>query len=529
MKKFFPMQKPNFEPLLIFTHKGETTSSSKRDEFLNQFPKYVFKTPNPNAIPSNVAIEGLDPFIKGQHSEYNFMLALYVDYSNKWYTLSKQIHACRYADAYQIREQAKYIIAEYESCLTFYQNELDKIHETLDKIAQFREFVCQSGENSYVNIAAFFEDFLNIQDKHKEEFNHQLILLRNKIKMFNENYTLHIIPPDPSNLYQNFIYPTSRTGRIFQRFLNHIETIQYNDFQQIVNALSSPELECSENIDEKSVSQSMTCDQIDSSSKPRRNSISVRSPNTISLQSSRKYNYSSPSHKLPDLQEKKAQENIELISESNKCQFIPSDINKTLPNQKSLTFSREWVEDTLFDVMWSVMPYPMGQRTNKMLPELHDVIPAAFDPKLIPSKWTMKTFDELYNCNWPLKPAIDQLFELLLITNPFKIAEVFFNIIENISLILCNFAIEAGLFHNPNDVELDFDSLFTTLLICVFVSGLSPLLQVFAYAGSFSQYAADSKIQYALSHMDGLYAHISELDVSQLKNKTRALLSSAKK
>ena len=71
----------------------------------------------------------------------------------------------------------------------------------------------------------------------------------------------------------------------------------------------------------------------------------------------------------------------------------------------------------------------------------------------------------------------------------------------------------------PEDIEIDFDSLFPVLMICVFVFGLDEWMTVALYTISFNEQTDDPELQFAMTYLEGLVTHIMALDQTKLKNK----------
>lgn len=180
----------------------------------------------------------------------------------------------------------------------------------------------------------------------------------------------------------------------------------------------------------------------------------------------------------------------------------------------------------LFDIIWSLNPskYPIVPRVNTFwVPYLMDLIPAAVDPPYLNEKWKRMTFIELsYDVNFPLRKAVDSLFELYLHSSPFEIGRCFSNTIHLVASAVQEMVREEG--GNPDEVEIDFDQLFNLLIICIFASGLPTITEPLSYASYFDQYACDdNEIHFAMSHMEGLCAHLPKMNFKELREKSNKL------
>jgi hypothetical protein len=151
-------------------------------------------------------------------------------------------------------------------------------------------------------------------------------------------------------------------------------------------------------------------------------------------------------------------------------------------------------------------------------------VPKIFNPPFLTDEWAMTAFHELNGKQWPLKSATDRLFVLLILTNPFQIAREFYDVIQEIGR-----CVQRVLIHQNVDakfVELDFDQVFTLILVCIFASGLTELTQVMTYSFGFREFVkSDPHLQYAMSHMEGVCAHLGRLDYTELRKKSAAIVA----
>jgi hypothetical protein len=189
---------------------------------------------------------------------------------------------------------------------------------------------------------------------------------------------------------------------------------------------------------------------------------------------------------------------------------------------------RESICDILFDLAWSITPYPFGVRSKRALkehwiPHSLDLFPAVFEEHAIPPEFAFTPFKVLNGIRWPYSSAVDRLFDMMVARNPFDIAMAYYNVIQEVTecmqKVLCA---DKG---NPDDVPIDFDSLFPVLMICVFVFGVDEWLHVAMYAMSFNEYVEDGHVQlkFAMTYLEGLVTEIVALDFDILRAKAAEL------
>jgi hypothetical protein len=181
------------------------------------------------------------------------------------------------------------------------------------------------------------------------------------------------------------------------------------------------------------------------------------------------------------------------------------------------------ITDLIFDYGWGFRTYPFCPPfMSTPIPSVSLLIPKVFDPPFLDDEWSMQTFGELAKSVWPLKEAVDELFGIAVLTNPFEIADRFFEIIQTIGR--CVQRILARKAKNKRFPEMDFDQIFVLMLVSILTSGLSELPLVMTYSFSFREFVkADAHKQYAMSHMEGLCAHLSRLDYTELRKKSNQL------
>jgi hypothetical protein len=178
----------------------------------------------------------------------------------------------------------------------------------------------------------------------------------------------------------------------------------------------------------------------------------------------------------------------------------------------------------LIDIGWSVKMFPYSPEFSFFqLPSVATLVPKVFNPPFISGSFLLMPFRQLSGRNWPLKPAVDELFVIMTMTNPFKIAHHFYLVIQEIGR-----CVHRILIHKNEDtrfVEIDFDQIFVLMMLCIFASGFKDILQPMAYACSFAEFVrGDPEKQYGMSHMEGLCAHLPGLNYAELARESARLL-----
>ena len=111
----------------------------------------------------------------------------------------------------------------------------------------------------------------------------------------------------------------------------------------------------------------------------------------------------------------------------------------------------------------------------------------------------------------------------MILTNPFSIAKVFWDIIQETAQVMQRVLVKYG-GQRPEDVEIDFDSLFPILMCCVFTFGQNEWMMISLYTISFNENTSgDPEIQFAMTYLEGLITQIISLDVNALKKKAKTL------
>jgi hypothetical protein len=150
------------------------------------------------------------------------------------------------------------------------------------------------------------------------------------------------------------------------------------------------------------------------------------------------------------------------------------------------------------------------------LPVHGDLFPAVLGPTVLDREFGFVTFSELNGMKWPLAKSIDLLFEMLILTNPFDMGRVFWDVIQEVASAIRSLMSDDGI--RQEDIEIDFDSLFPVVMICIFVLGIDEWLQVASYTIAFNEHTADDpQLQFAMTYLEGIITQIVGLDVDNLQ------------
>ena len=127
-----------------------------------------------------------------------------------------------------------------------------------------------------------------------------------------------------------------------------------------------------------------------------------------------------------------------------------------------------------------------------------------FEIDHIPMQYQDLTIDELHDIDWPLKPVIEHINQLLFMINPIEMATHFF-----LSLGMAGKKV-SEIAQKP--INVDFDTLFPTILICILASDIVYEPRIFLYIASNAQYfTEETECQFGCSYMEALMIHILNL------------------
>lgn len=358
----------------------------------------------------------------------------------------------------------------------------DSIRSQMDLTVDFVEFLKSMKEQFIqekkimptIHLESFRKKLESMDDEPKERRKnkkHKISIIKSHLQDFVP------LKVGEGDWYDRILHPETKTGQIIQRFEENIEQLCYDDVALIIQHIQK---------------------QLIKNSKKKRSAVSNSS-------SSMNLEMNSTEGEFDNNQE-----------ENNEFDDVGSHTETAR------------IEQLLFDLAWQKKPFPfgignnrkMGHRIKPKLPVTPDMFPAVIGSALLPKEWAYTSFSSLNGMAWPLKPAVDLIFNMFILTNPFEIAQCFWDMIQATAQCMQKIlVINEGI--NPDDVEIDFDSLFPMLMICVFTFGLDEWLDNAIFTISFNEQVPDDpQLQFSMTYLEGLLTHIMALDPKALKKKS---------
>lgn len=376
----------------------------------------------PTCMPIQIAIKELETMSKKINSELIYDADRVQKAISNQRDLSIKLMKVKYYDLKEIRDGLKYYLAALEFEQEFYDDQMTLCQNKIGTLMDFNVFLQNQNDNLLADLGMFLVDCFPNSKTSPAVFQTKL----DKLKRRNQKVSLpKVSTTDP---ILAFIHPTTRTGKIVQRFILQINQLLYPDLEVIVDAVSD---------------------------------------------------------------------------DSNRSQIM----------------------DLFFDIAWTVKDYPLTPLNPKLsdpLPNIYHLMPKVFNPPLIDDEYAYIPFSELSLRDWPLKPSVNMIFLMMVETNPIKIAQIFWQIIESIGDNLRKVHVARG--KNADDFDLDFDQIFILMLVCLFTAGIPEITQAMTYSFSFREFVNDPQVQYAMSHLEGLFTHLLSLNVKELNAKNEELL-----
>ena len=206
--------------------------------------------------------------------------------------------------------------------------------------------------------------------------------------------------------------------------------------------------------------------------------------------------------------------------EANKLSFtsILDDFRQMTDNTDEMNI----LIDLAFSYAWRTVEFPFINSKVDPIPSFLDVRVSLFLSPHIPKQYEEMHIGQLMNSDWPYKPVVDTLFGVFFLINPIEIAKVFFD-----SMTIAGQCINSLV--NGDDpekppIEIDFDTIFPLILICVLVSGiLSDQRIIYFVATLGKEYKEDSICQLGSSYAEAILTHILGLKEEDYIQKTREL------
>lgn len=175
------------------------------------------------------------------------------------------------------------------------------------------------------------------------------------------------------------------------------------------------------------------------------------------------------------------------------------------------------VLDIAFSYAWRQIDYPfLDQSIVKQLPTFQNVRVSLFLAPHMPDEYQKLHIGQLIDTNWPYKPVVDHLMSFYFLINPLQMAKILFDAIS-----IAGPCIDKVV---DKPIEVDFDTIFPLILICVLATGIINEPQILYYVAKVGQdYQDDSIVQLGSSYAEAIITHLSGLNENELIEETKKL------
>ena len=159
----------------------------------------------------------------------------------------------------------------------------------------------------------------------------------------------------------------------------------------------------------------------------------------------------------------------------------------------------------LFDKSWEILMFPFSDTPELHFPKsVFERTPKSFNVPFIPEPYSTMPLNILNSTDWPLRNVSENLFIILVETDPFVIADLFWTSIQEIGKVVKKL--------DPSVTDLDFDQLFTLMIAMVVAFGCDEILEVFHFSSSFEDYETkNAHRKFAMQHMQGLVQYLTHI------------------
>lgn len=170
----------------------------------------------------------------------------------------------------------------------------------------------------------------------------------------------------------------------------------------------------------------------------------------------------------------------------------------------------DFVRGVMFAIAWGKLVFPFADVDVMTFPNILNETPRFVNPPYLPESALDTPFNEINGTEWPLRERSLALFELMLETDPFVIADLYWDWVQGLANDIERLAIDSGC--EADDVEIGFDCLFRYTLLCVFAFGVSEILEVMKFTSSFLEFVgADAHKQFAMTNCLAVVTYIARL------------------
>ncbi|EAX91937.1 hypothetical protein TVAG_096340 [Trichomonas vaginalis G3] len=176
--------------------------------------------------------------------------------------------------------------------------------------------------------------------------------------------------------------------------------------------------------------------------------------------------------------------------------------NSTYNIAEEVFFQRAWL---IKEFPWSLEPY--------LLPDMSRVLVKSFAPSFLSQKYLNMTFAEFsQDREGPYYGLIQDITGIIFEINPFNIARVLWKMMNDIPNVI------REMNHiTSKDFVVDFDQLFSTLIILVCATCIPVITKYIAFAAAYRAAAEyDPQLSYAMGHLEGLYYHLKNIKSKDL-------------
>lgn len=170
-----------------------------------------------------------------------------------------------------------------------------------------------------------------------------------------------------------------------------------------------------------------------------------------------------------------------------------------------------------FAYAWRSTEFPFLQKSSCFgLPTFCNVRVSLFQTPYIPEEYQVLHIGQLINSDWPYKPVVDDLTSLFFLINPMEMAKVLFDAMGKAGFCI-NKVVD-------KPIEIDFDTIFPLILLCILASGILFEPRILYYVATIPQaYKEDSICQLGSSYAEAVITHILGLDEKELLIETERL------
>ena len=165
--------------------------------------------------------------------------------------------------------------------------------------------------------------------------------------------------------------------------------------------------------------------------------------------------------------------------------------------------------DHAFDFGWAKTEFPYIGMKPTPIPLFLNVTARALNVEYLPHKYLDIPINELQSSDWPFASVVDIIQSLLFEINPFRMAKVFNEALNEISKCVQKI--------NDDSFELDFDHIFSIVILCLMASGILEEERILLYLSQISLIDInDMSTRVGATYAASALNHILSLDEEKL-------------